>query len=298
MSFPAEPPCDAAPEVLDRWLAALAAELIAGLEAGVAAETLLPDASPGLWRQLLADRALPELWELWGQSRNIDENTAETIVEEELMEGLAAVVGHAIPGPTEHAGLQHSYGYLLSVAETPYGFKRARWVEPDIERGLGLSGPFLRPLPVAGTLLANLSWFLGRLVLRDAAQLRRLAALEDHIAPGLRGYDFERLRGVRMVEEAPLRDGALRIFTDLVRYPVPPQAGPEQLLVYSIAEPGGPTRLITAFPVAPGFAAALPAGLGPDRPVCTRYNAWLPAVRQRVLKGRRWLQEACAPSEL
>jgi hypothetical protein len=65
------------------------------------------------------------------------------------------------------------------------------------------------------------------------------------------------------------------------------------LLVYSYVDAGQP-KLVSAFPVTASFGAGImkPESLGPDQPIITRYNAYIPGVTGRPeLKGTRTVTE-------
>src|SRR5262249_2770464 len=109
---------------------------------------------------------------------NVDEYAGQTIVHPEILRAIGELAGVRMRSPVVHAGLQHTYGYLFSLIETPYGAKRDRWVTTDLETGFGLELSLLGEKPHDGTLLANLTWFLGRIVFRGRpASLPRLAKI-------------------------------------------------------------------------------------------------------------------------
>jgi hypothetical protein len=124
--------------------------------------------TPGVLEQLNADRTNSGAFKLWGKSINFDEMMHATIVHSDILSYLASKLG--IPGPDGkiiHAGMEHTYGYLFSVLETKFGFKRARWVQNDIEVGLGLDKGILGPIPSKGTLFSNITCFAGNISLRN-----------------------------------------------------------------------------------------------------------------------------------
>src|SRR5205823_4357190 len=68
--------------------------------------------------------------------QNIDAQAPESVATARLL-GVAPThdpAGH----PLAHAGMEHTYGYLFSVLKTSFGYKRARWVSGESERGFGL----------------------------------------------------------------------------------------------------------------------------------------------------------------
>jgi len=232
--------------------------------------------APGILKQLDADRANTAALSLWGESINYDEFANGIIVRDEVLGFLSTRLGVARPrGRIVHAGMEHTYGYLFSLLPTKYGFKRARWVRPDIEEGLGLPRGSAGPAPSEGTLLANVTCLAGGIALKDdkkaSALLKRAkpfcaSALRDYAAPG---HD-------RLNEEVSLPGGrrvALR--TDLVPF-LKNSGGNDYLLVYSVYDSAAKRAfLVTAFPVNKGFVenTLSPANLGEDKPVQTRYNA-------------------------
>ena len=200
-------------------------------------------------------------------------------------------------GRIVHAGLQHTYGYLFSVIDTPFGRKRARWITTDLERGLGIEASLLGPAPKQGTLLANLTWLLGHIVFREEPRvLRRLQQHAQTVSKELVRYDYSRLDVVRVVEEAPLtpREAKLRIITDLVHLPHAPSKRDSEshLLIYALqsGERTAP-RLITAFGVSQAFVESLTASVPShgEVEIRLRFNAYHPALYGRTVMGRRFI---------
>jgi hypothetical protein len=273
--------------------AELARELGAEIEAGRAVGTLFEQKIPELLRQIREDSKIPEVFGLWGTSINYDEYAKGEIVRPELMDFVlkAAGVGPR-QGRNVHAGLEHTYGYLFSLLRTSYGYKRARWVKDDIERGFGLSRGALGPQPSAGTLLQNLTVLSGRIALEsDRAASKLLTKLEKQVHPDIRAFVSHSLssRPRRRLEET-VKVGAreLLLRTDFVSFQ---EAGSNAaLLVYSVHEKGRGV-LITAFPVAQSFMenAFKPEGLGEGKPVVTRYNAFVDGLTgvQPPFAGKR-----------
>ncbi len=248
--------------------------------------------APGLLRQLDADRASAAL-QLWGESINYDELARGVIVNPGILSFIAARLGAAQPaGRITHAGVEHTYGYLFSLLPTKFGFKRARWVRPDIESGLGLAPGSAGPAPAEGTLLANITCLAGSIALGDdAAASAQLARVLPSCAGSVRAYASRPAKRVRLSEEVALPGGrkvALR--TDFVPFRQV-SGGNSHLLVYSVYDSlQRQTRLITAFAVNEGFVkgAIAPAGLGADKPVQTRYNAYVDGFTGSVkVKGLR-----------
>ncbi|OGS59757.1 MAG: hypothetical protein A3J79_09125 [Elusimicrobia bacterium RIFOXYB2_FULL_62_6] len=235
---------------------------------------------PALLAQLDRDRGNSAALKLWGESINYDELAGGVIVHPGILRFIASRAG--TPGPRDrlmHAGLEHTYGYLFSLLPTNFGFKRARWVRPDIESGLNLQRGSAGPSPSEGTLFSNITCLAGNIALRDdAAASALLDAAAAHCAAPLKSFSVRKTRLSETVELAGGRRVVLR--TDFVPF-TKPAGGNAYLLVYSVYD-SAPQQayLISAFPVASGFVqnALKPAGLGPNKPVQTRYNAFVEGV--------------------
>lgn len=282
----------------ERQLQTAAQKMIAAAERGQAVAPLLVRLCPGIARQIRRDRRHPKLFGFWGRCANVDEIVGKTIVHPAIPETIGKLAGVPMRGRFVHAGLQHTYGYLFSVLETPYGRKRDRWISTSLERGFGIDESLLGESPRQGTLLANLTWFLGQIVHRGRHRsLRALGRIAAAVARELVDYDFARLAVCRIVETAALPGirGEIKLFTDLVSYPIPPAetgvAG--TLLVYS-AQHGArsPIKLITAFPVNRQTINDLKASVRPGKvEVRLRYNAYALGFYGRALSGRRFFAE-------
>lgn len=251
--------------------------------------------APGLLEQMKADKATPGLLSLWGESVNFDELAGGEIVDPGILRFIAGRVGAPAPdGRIVHAGMEHTYGYLFSLLNTQFGFKRARWVRPDIEDGLGLPRGSAGPFPAEGTLLANITCLAGGIALKDDpaahASLERAGA---GCAAGPKKFIYSGVERIRLTEEVSLAGGrrvALR--TDFVPFGKV-SGGNTHLLVYSVSDTAaGGAYLVTAFPVNSAFVerAVAPAGLGPGKPVQTRYNAYVRGLTGAgSFKGRRYV---------
>ena len=253
-------------------------------------EPVLKAYAPGLLRQLAADKAAPGLLRLWGESINFDELANGRIVDPAVLSFLAGRLGAPKPeGRIAHAGMEHTYGYLFSLLPTKFGYKRARWVRPDVAEGLGLPSGSLGPSPSSGTLLANVTCVAGAIALGDDKPASALLdGVKPYCAPELRGYAPPRRE--RLTETVSLPGGrAVSLRTDFVPFSAE-RGGNTHLLVYSVYDPAaGMARLVTAFPVNAAFvkAALDPAGLGEGRPVQTRYNAWVEGLTGKPATGLR-----------
>lgn len=262
---------------------------------------LLKENCPWIADQLRETAKYPKFLGSWGRSLNYDEHANALIVEPPILKLLGELAGVPMRGRIVHAGVMHTFGYLFSVIETPFGKKRDRWVEPDLEKGLGLQTPTLRDRPASGSLLLNLTYFLAQLAFRnEAVLLDRLLVHPHAIAPAAWDYPFEELVIRRIVEQVTIAEGRRRgteieIHTDFIALPHPPRKPDAEntLLVYSVVNGAriGP-QLITAFTVTEDFVreATSPANQGNDVEIRTRYNAYVEGLTGRSLPGRRFME--------
>ena len=281
----------------DQQLQDAARAMTAAADAGRPVLPVLEQRAPAVYRQVVRDGNTPGLLGFWGRSLNVDEFAGQTIVHPAILHAIGELAGVRIRGRVVHAGLQHTYGYLFSLIETPFGAKRDRWVSTAMERGFGIEASLLGEAPAQGTLLANLTGFLARIAFRDDLPLlRRAAKLRPAIAPELAAFDVTRLSVCRIVEEATLPARTVQLITDLVPYPQPP-ADPEAestLLIYSVRlGVRGPTRLVTAFPMRPAAVQKLKDAVPEvgDVDLRPRYNAYVPGFTGRTHVGRRYFAD-------
>jgi len=122
-------------------------------------QSLLPD----LARQIRQDADSPWL-KTWGLSLNFDEYESARIVDPKLLNVIGRIAQHPIrEGQAYHAGLMHTYGYLLSNLKTRFGYKRKRWLDGNIEQSLKLKPGVLSASPEQGTLLQNISYLMSQI---------------------------------------------------------------------------------------------------------------------------------------
>ena len=255
-----------------------------------------------LARELSQDSKRIEWKSLWGSSINFDELAKGIIVQPAILKELAERFGVAYHEDSRivHAGMEHTYGYLFSTLQTSFGFKRARWVQDDIEFGFGLPRGMLGPAPTEGTLFSNVTYFIGNIVYgQEAATSGELEEIKEgtvEIPKVLREYSFEKLQTARLKETVEVPGAVPRQVTlrsDFVTFPnIAAGRSNSALLIYSVQDSQEKVvHLITAFPVASSFVdqALAAQGLGPDKPIITRYNAYVSGVTglDVPLKGLR-----------
>jgi hypothetical protein len=274
---------------------------------------VIEDAVPGFLSQLDQDAKTKGLFDLWGLSRNIDESnlaSGKRTVPPNLIQFFNR--NWNVPYDSQfvvgHAGLNHTYGYLFSVLETPYGYKRARYVRHELEAGFGLKEGTFGGHPEKGTLLLNLSLFAGRIAFRDnpeaLAVLDRI--LKDKKKPlpsDLVKFDIKSVHPKRLIESFVFDlgtegSGEIEMRTDIVPFlQKNPHGKNTALLIHSMLiqkknAPKASPQLITVFPVEGGFGDSLfkPETFGDQVPLKLRYNAALPfSIAPEKMVGKRYL---------
>ncbi|MBC8291079.1 MAG: hypothetical protein H8E37_12255 [Planctomycetes bacterium] len=247
--------------------------------------------------QIESDGSSKSLLRLWGLSINEDEIAGETIVHPAIIQAIGELAGEDCPGndytgEVVHAGLQHTYGYLFSTIETPFGFKRDRWIEPVIEDGLGISEPTLRPHPTYGTLLANLTYLLGRIAFRGRpGELKLLRGVREHVSPAVLNLSRNRAPTMMRVEETIRLPGGrdVSLHTDFVPFDPPTEAA-VALLIYWVRDGREKNaKLVTAFPVRRAFLDEFldEASYGRRKQIRTRYNAFVTDLTGQERSGSR-----------
>jgi hypothetical protein len=294
----------------------LTAELDQAAASGLDMNKELATKAPQLVAMVREDAKNPALFEFWGTSINFDEGAKAGIVRPEIVTAIGQAAGHPMEGRHVHAGLMHTYGYLLSNLVTPYGFKRERWTTPTIDDGFVLHSGSISPAPEHGTLLINLTAMIGTIAYRgESDMLRELTAATASASPDVRNLDVATLNVRRLVETVNLsavsgsKSRSVELRTDVVRLPKVAASsannstvsGSQQastlthLLIYSIRDSAvRGSRLITAFPMTEGAADGVfkAEDLGADKPIKTRYNAFVPGLTGKDSKGLRALQAA------
>lgn len=233
----------------------------------------------------------------WGTSGNVDELAHAEIVDPAILLPLLKVAGQPLNAANPHAGVQHTYGYLFSTIETPFGKKRDRWTSTALENALGLPTDTLSPVPKSGTLLANATWIAGQIAFAGDARCTWLVrCLKRRVSPELLSFDWSAQECLRMTESIrfPKADRHLHLITDLVRLNAGPRTAaelqklPVWLLVYSLHdERVGHPELITLFTVREEFVATIQerAAIRRRSDIRLRYNAVVPNMPLHEMSG-------------
>jgi hypothetical protein len=266
---------------------------------------------PLLYSQMKADSLRKDWLDLWGYCINFDELARGIIISPSIIDSLVDWFAPPSGKPfivnvgtssreIVHAGVQHTYGYLFSNLKTSFGYKRARWVRDTLDRGFGLPIGTLSPLPKLGSLFSNATYFAGRIAFKSEPTILKTLERDASkaVSPAIVNYDFDSLKPARLEEVVHTETGDVIIRTDFVPFPHQVDGDTNtHWLIYSIADNRSaseqqhrtPAQLITAFPVETSFVeAALAAdGLGENKPIVTRYNAYVEGLSFKSLTGIR-----------
>lgn len=250
--------------------------------------------SPALYTQILNDSEDHELLNFWGQSLNFDSGAKKQIINDSFIADLHAQFGLANPTSNQfkvvHAGITHTYGYLFSILNTPYGFKRKRWTLPTLNYAFALQRGALSPETIEGGLLSNVTFFAGTLAFKNDSDRLLLKRL-NNVASEIKKFNYYSLNIEHLDEELP--NHTLR--TTLLRLPFKKELEEnDYLLIYSIVDKQlKKESLITVFPITTEAYNKIitPEALGINQPIVIRYNAYLEGLMGQKLSGVRKLSK-------
>ena len=234
---------------------------------------LLSEHHPALLAQIQKDAKEPMLLSFWGTSSNIDSNAKKMIISPytfaELYRLFNLPLHHSQKQTLAHAGVIHTYGYLFSDLETPYGYKRKRWIDSTLNYGFELEENSLSPETIGGALLSNVTYFCGMIVFKDKKDLGLLKNISNEIFT----FDYNKLKR-KTVTEKVSHFTLKTTFVSLIKKRQ--DETNDYLLIYSFQDERlGKEWLITAFPVNErtfeGVSQA--STLGNNQKIQLRYNA-------------------------
>ncbi|MEM6469938.1 MAG: hypothetical protein AAF802_10325 [Planctomycetota bacterium] len=259
----------------------------AGKSGDDAAMKIFRDEQPGVVAQLKRDVRRRGPLPFWGKSLNHDEFAGKVIVPPLVIRLLSKLTGRSISERTPHAGLQHCYGYLFSNLKTRFGFKRERWIENGLEDAFGLEASTLSPKPGSGTLLANATFFCGRVAYRGRPLTNSLfESLAKRVSPDLLDLSFRSITHLRL-SETVRRIWRKKIYRWTLQTDVIQAENGFAVLAYSIRSEKR-HELVTLFPVDQETVSAIrERGSISGKTECrTRYNAYIPALHGESHEGR------------
>lgn len=102
---------------------------------------------PAQWfaDQVEGSKSDPAQMALWTSSTVIDDNVQGAVFGPEVFSWIHEGAPGSYDFPVGHAGLMHTYGYLLSTVVTPYGLKSQRWLTTDLAEAFGVDPHFFHP---------------------------------------------------------------------------------------------------------------------------------------------------------
>lgn len=245
----------------------------------------------GQLEQIKNDQSLISMW---GLSQNFDSGAKQIILNEKIIGDLQARFNIKNDNQVVHAGIMHTYGYLFSTLNTPYGFKRWRWTIPTFTEGMGLKDKSISPHPKAGTLLSNLTYFAGKIAFKSKSRIDELEQLKN-VSNEIKNFSYQNLEVVTLEEQVTnskqfnfmFKTNFVKILHKVTKNH---QDENDYLLIYSIVEPETKNeKLITVFPIKKDayLKATDELLLGTDRPIFVRYNAFIGTSKEDRLSGSR-----------
>lgn len=245
---------------------------------------VLEDNHPALFNQIITDAKDPYLPMFWGKSYNFDSGAKQIIVDHKIIKALQGRFNIVNDNNVVHAGVIHTYGYLFSTINTPYGYKRKRWIAPTLNYAFNLEANSLSPEAIEGGLLSNVTFFAGSLAFKDKTQLN----LMKNVANEIFTFDYSKLDVTRVEEILP----SVTLVTTFVKLPRKTASEENDYwLIYSTIDSKlNKELLITAFPVNQDTYNKTTAkeSLGDNQKISVRYNAYLEGLG-KDLKGTRKL---------
>lgn len=243
--------------------------------------------NPALYNQILKDSKDPYLPMFWGKSVNFDSSAKKKIVEDKIIADLQSLFNIRNDNKIVHAGIMHTYGYLFSTIDTPYGYKRKRWINPGVNSAFDLSGNSLSPETIDGGLLSNVTYFSGTLAFKNKTELSLLKNVSNEVFT----YDYSKLAVDRVEEEIK----GQTLVTTLVRFPVKILAADnDYLLIYSTIDHAmNKEFLVTAFPInAESYEKIIAKeGMGLNQKITIRYNAYLEGIGNNLTGTRKLIKK-------
>jgi hypothetical protein len=224
------------------------------------AEAFLQRESPELLELLNLDLADEVLLDRWGSSTTTEKNGSAS-VPQALAQLFAAELG-SDPGLNYgHAGLNHTYGYLLSPVPTEFGRKRHRWTSQEVAHTLGIPGKWplsQGPSPQQG-MLAEVTAALESVAPLSRPDAWSSPATATKTAHALAMEELRDLPASGVSTNGKMWRARTRVLRRADLTAEQASEGDQLLLVYSLSVDDRPERYITAFPVSAEWHAKFAA---------------------------------------
>lgn len=243
--------------------------------------------NPALYNQIKKDSKDPYVTMFWGKSLNFDSGAKKKIVADKIIDDLQRLFNIQNDNKIVHAGIMHTYGYLFSTINTPYGYKRKRWIAPSLNNAFSMSENSFSPEAIDGGLLSNITYFSGMLAFKNTTDLSLLKNVSNEVFT----YDYSKLAVDRVEEEIK----GHTLVTTLVRFPVKIMIEEnDYLLIYSTIDHSmNKELLVTAFPInAEAYSKLIaPETMGPNQKITLRYNAYLDGIGNNLTGIRKLIKK-------
>jgi hypothetical protein len=254
---------------------------------------ILENKNPHLLSQIQNDSRDSLLLNFWGESLNFDSGAQKKIINDQIISDLQAQFGIKNDNRVVHAGITHTYGYLFSVLETPYGFKRKRWIDSSLNYAFSLVGKSLSPETKEGGLLSNITFFVGKLAFKNKKDQDALLLLKN-VSREVLNFDYSKVTKLVLEEQIKGADSQNVILrTTLIHLPIKQDREEnDYLLIYSIfSSNSNKEKLVTAFPIKEEAFKKItsPMMLGASQPIVLRYNAYVNNFTDKSFLGVRKL---------
>ncbi len=171
--------------------------------------------------------------ERWDYSTMKDASTGESILDHKFANRIKLPISVKNGVYFSSAGILHTYGYIFSQLQTPYGLKGKRWIESRLDERLGLPAESFSPFAKKGEFLLNVTNALHSLIANTNKAVKQVGYLQETIVWKTKKKNFK-----------------ANIYTyiyDLLPHPDYPDLK-EKLLIYKSTSEKG-QRFITAFPI-------------------------------------------------
>lgn len=256
---------------------------------------MLEQSYPSLLEQIRSDASDPVLLSQWGESLNFDSGAKKKIIDDKILTELQNFFKLTSDNYIVHAGITHTYGYLFSNLETPYGYKRKRWIDPEVNHAFNLTQMSLSPETLSGTLLSNLTYFAGRIAFQEKSSKASLEQLKN-VSLEILNFNYSALKVKILEEKIEIPSDVKKIIrTHFVQFPKRKLSDQnEYLLVYSVQDLSQHTeKLITIFPINKDsyLKTTDPLLMGADRPILPKYNLHLSAGKDMRFSGFRQVKD-------
>lgn len=137
--------------------------------------------APWLVEQVEASSTDDAQLAMWTSSTVIDDNLQAPVFDKPIFSWLHRGETGSYKFPIGHAGLMHTYGYLLSSVETPYGLKRTRWLTPDLANAFGLDPSYFYPTASTVPLMERVASIAVPVLTDPVGESRTVLAFDEVI---------------------------------------------------------------------------------------------------------------------